>query len=131
MPNYLISDFISRLNVARKNRLKTIIITPSRIILEILKIFENLGIIRGYYFLDDYKIEIILKYNRSKCAFMNLKVLSKPGKRIYVNLLNLHKLKEKYPNDILLLSTSKGLMLDIDCIKTQISGLVLIRINII
>ena len=130
MTNYILSDFISRLNVARKNKLKTIIIKPSKIILELLKIFESLGIIRGYFITNNYKIEVFLKYNRSKCVFTNLKVLSKPSKRIYVDLENLHKLKEKYPSDILLLSTSNGLMLDIECLKKKRGGLVLLRISV-
>ena len=130
MPNYIISDFISRLNVAKKNRLKTLIIAPpSKIVLEFLKIFENLGIIRGYQILDNYKIEIFLRYNRGRCAFIHLTVLSKPSKRVYVTLIKLHKLKEKYPNDILLLSTSKGLMLDVECLEQKKGGLVLLRIT--
>lgn len=130
MPNYIISDFISRLNIAKKNKLKTIILTPSKVVLELLQIFENLGIIRGYIVNEDYKVEVMLRYSRSRCAFQHLTVISTPGRRIYVDLLNLHKYKEKYCSDVLLLSTSKGLMLDIDCQKYKLGGLLLLRISV-
>jgi ribosomal protein S8 len=130
MPNYIISDFISRLNIAKKNKLKTIILAPSKVVLELLKIFEDLGIIRGYLVTENYKVEVMLRYNRSRCAFQHLTVMSTPGKRIYVDLLNLHKYKEKYCSDVLLLSTSKGLMLDVDCQKYKQGGLLLLRISV-
>ena len=130
MQNYIISDFISRLNIARRNKLKTLIINPTKIVLELLNIFEKLGIIRGYIMLDNYKIEVMLRYHRSQCAFKHLTVMSKPSKRIYVNLLKLHKYKEKYAGDVLLLSTSKGLMLDADCLKINQGGLLLLRISV-
>ena len=130
MPNYIISDFISRLNIAKKNKLKKIILTPSKVVLELLKIFENLGIIRGYIVNEDYKVEVMLRYSRSRCAFQHLTVISTPGRRIYVDLLNLHKYKEKYCSDVLLLSTSKGLMLDVDCHKYRQGGLLLLRISV-
>jgi ribosomal protein S8 len=128
MYNYTLSDFISRLNIAKRKHLKTIIIKPSNLVFSLLKIFEELGIIRGYSLLDNYKIEVYLKYHSSRCAFQNLIVVSKPSKRIYVNMLKLYKMKEFYASNILILSTDKGLMLDVNCLKYKKGGLVLLRI---
>lgn len=128
MYNYTLSDFIARLNVAKRKHLKTIIIKPSNLVFTLLKIFEEVGIIRGYEILDDYKIEVYLKYNNSRCAFHNLVVVSKPSRRIYVDLLKLHKMKEKYAGNLLILSTDLGFMLDVDCLKNGKGGLVLLRI---
>jgi len=129
MPNYTISDFISKLNVARKNRSKTIMTKPSRMVFELLGVLESLGAIRGYHVVDDNSIEIVLKYDRTKMAFTNIKVVSTPGRRIYVPVLELYKLKDRYPSEIFVLSTSEGLKLDIDCLKEQIGGLVLLKIS--
>jgi len=128
MYNYTLSDFISRLNVAKRKHLKTIIINPSNLVLSLLKIFEEVGIIRGYTLLDNYKIEVYLKYYNSRCAFSNLIVISKPSKRIYVDMLRLHKMKEFYASNMLVLSTDKGFELDVDCLKNRRGGLVLLRI---
>lgn len=130
MFNYTLADFIARLNVAKRKHLKTIRIKPSNIVLSLLRIFEELGIIRGYYVLDTNEIEVLMKYSSSRCAFSNLVVISKPSKRIYVNMLNLHKLKELHAGNILILSTSKGYMLDVNCLKERQGGVVLLKITL-
>jgi small subunit ribosomal protein S8 len=129
MPNYTISDFISKLNVARKNRSKTIMTKPYRIVFELLAILESLGAIRGYHVVDDNSIEVVLKYDRTKMAFTDIKVVSTPGRRIYVSILELYKLKDRYPSEIFVLSTSEGLKLDIDCLRERLGGLVLLKIS--
>lgn len=129
MNNYLLADFVARLNVAKRKHFKTIRIKPSNIIFSLLRIFEELGIIRGYFILETYEIEILLKYTSSRCAFSEIEVISKPSKRIYVDLLNLNKLKEKNAGSILILSTSKGYMLDIECLKEHLGGVVFLKIN--
>lgn len=128
MYNYTLSDFIGRLNVARRKHLKSIIIKPSKIVLSLLKIFEEMGIIRGYHILETDEIEVLLKYVESKCVFRNLIVVSKPSRRVYVDILNLYKTKELYAGSFLILSTSKGFMLDIDCFKERQGGEVLLRV---
>jgi|SRR6185312_1779718 len=129
MYNYNLSDFIARLNVAKRKHLKTIRIKPSNVVFLLLKIFEEIGIIRGYIILDTNEIEVLMKYSRSRCAFSSLVVISKPSKRIYVNMLKLFKLKELHAGSILVLSTSKGFMLDVDCLKERQGGVVLLKIN--
>lgn len=129
MNNYLLSDFVARLNVAKRKHFKTIRIKPSNITFSLLRIFEELGIIRGYFILETYEIEILLKYTSSRCAFSKIEVISKPSKRIYVDLLNLNKLKERNAGSILILSTSKGYMLDIECLKERLGGVVFLKIN--
>jgi ribosomal protein S8 len=128
--NYTLADFIARLNVAKRKHLKTIIIRPSNLAFSLLKIFEDLGIIRSYSILENSNIEILLKYNNSRSAFTDIKVVSKPSKRIYVNMLKLHKIKEIYAGNILILSTSNGFMLDIECLKQNKGGIILLRIVI-
>jgi ribosomal protein S8 len=129
MYNYTLSDFIARINVARRKHLKSIRIKPSKIVLSLLKIFEEIGIIRGYYILEDInEIEVLMKYANSRCVFNNLIVVSKPSRRIYANMLNLRKLKEKYAGEVLILSTSKGFLIDVDCFKERQGGVVLLRV---
>lgn len=128
MTNYILADFIARLNVAKRKHLKTIIIKPSIIVFSLLKIFEDIGIIRGYFIMEDYNIEVLLKYGNSRCAFSDLQIVSKPSKRVYVDMLKLHKFKEIYSSNILILSTSDGIMLDVDCLKYKKGGVLLLRI---
>ena len=112
----------------QSKHLKTIIIKPSNVVFSLLKIFEDIGIIRGYFILEDYNIEVLLKYGNSRCEFTDLKVVSKPSKRIYVDMLRLNKFKEIYASNILIISTNEGIMLDIDCLKRNIGGVLLLRV---
>lgn len=128
MFNHTLSDFIARLNVARQKHLKTIRIRPTNVAFPLLKIFEEIGIIRGYSILDTNEIEVLMKYQSSKCAFQRLIVISKPSRRIHVDMLKLYKLKELNSDSLLILSTSKGYKLDVDCLKENRGGVVLVRI---
>lgn len=130
MNNFMIADFISRLNIAKGGHMKSIVIKISKITLDLLKIFDNLGIIRGYNILNELEIEVFLKYNQSQAVIKKLELVSKPSKRIYVDIIKLNKLKEDYQGNILILSTNKGLLLDIDCIRNNIGGEVILRIVI-
>jgi small subunit ribosomal protein S8 len=129
MTNYTISDLIAKLNIARKNRSKTVMTEPSAMVFELLGILESLGSIRGYHVFGDNVVEIVLKYDRTKMAFTDLKVISTPGRRVYISVLELYKLKDRYPNEIFVLSTSAGLKLDVDCLREQIGGLIILRIS--
>jgi len=130
MSNHTISDFVAKLNVARRTRLKTIMVFPFSVVLQLLQIFETLGIIRGYHIIEQGYAEVMLKYNRSKPAFTNIIVVSTPGRRSYVTILELYKLKDRYPSEIFVVSTTKGLKLDIDCLKEQLGGEVILRISV-
>jgi ribosomal protein S8 len=72
----------------------------------------------------------MLKYQRSKCAITDIKVFSTPGRRLYATILDLYKLKDRYPNEIFVLSTCDGVKLDIDCIKQGLGGLVILKITV-
>ena len=130
MVNFVIGDFVARLNIAKDHHQKSIIISYSKIILILLKMFEELGIIRGFYILDQTKIEVYLKYNKSKCVFSNIKIVSKPSRRIYVDIIKLIKYKNKYQGEILIMSTNEGVLFDLECIKRNIGGEIILRIVI-
>ena len=130
MVNFIIADFVARLNIAKSQHMKSIIISYSKIILTLLKMFEDLGIIRGYFVLDQYKIEVYLKYNQSKSVFSNIKIVSKPSRRVYVDMIKLKKFKNKYEGEILIMSTNEGYLFDLECIRRNIGGEIVLRIII-
>jgi ribosomal protein S8 len=73
-------------------------ITPNPLILQFLNMFKNIGVIMSFYFINENKIEILFKYrhNRSNLgAFIHMKLISKPSKRVYVDVIKLMKLKQR------------------------------------
>jgi ribosomal protein S8 len=109
MTTFLQANFISRLNLAQKNHQKTVRYKNNcKIILYFLEKMCDLGIIRYYRYLENNEIEICLKYFKGKCVFKKIEIVSTPGLRIHVNLIELIKFKDKYQGHILLVSTSQG-----------------------
>lgn len=127
--NYLIADFISRINIANLSRHSLVIVPLTRMNLNLLNMFDKIGIIRGYMVNENYNIVVYLKYSKSVKIIKKLQLVSKPGKKKYVSIIKLKKIKDKYAaNNILILSTSKGFLFDIDCLRENIGGEVILRI---
>jgi ribosomal protein S8 len=73
-------------------------IEPNPLILQFLNMFKKMGIILSFHFINNNQIEIFFKYrtNRSNLgAFIHMKLISKPSKRIYVDVIKLMKLKQR------------------------------------
>ena len=64
----------------------------SKQIINILNIFVKEGFIRSYK-IDSNQLDIYLKYRKNKAVIIELKRLSKPGKRLYINNKDLYKKK--------------------------------------
>jgi ribosomal protein S8 len=127
-----IGKLLYGINSARQAHFKTVRIQPNSVNTSILKLFEEVGIIRGFSFHE--KLESIIVYLKYKQfdsnIFLNIKQISKSSKRIYVTLVQLVKMKERHGASIFILSNSKGIFLDTECIKFKTGGEVLIQINI-
>ncbi len=116
-----IADLLTRIRNAQKAH-KTSVAAPHS------KIKENmLEIMKKWSFIEDYKvvqektghktIEIKLKTDREK---LTLKRISKAGQRIYIKKEDLKVVKSGL--GISIISTSKGLMTNLDANKNNIGG---------
>ena len=72
------------------------------------------------------KLEIKLKYNQGIAAIQDLKRISRPGQRIYVNAQKLKLVKQGY--GLAIISTSHGLMTDREAKKKKLGGEVLCEV---
>lgn len=123
-----IADMLTRIRNANMAGHERVEISASNLKLEIARILYEEGFIRNYRLIEDGKqgiIRIYLKYgiNNKEKAITNLKRISKPGRRVYVN-------SEKLPRvfgdmGIAILTTSKGVKTSIECRRSKIGGEVL------
>ena len=121
-----IADMITRIRNANRARGSKVEIPSSKIKLEIARILKEEGFIRNYQYKEDNKqgvITILLKYSDRQRIITNLKRISKPGLRVYVN-------KDDIPEvlgglGISILSTSKGIMSGREAKKRHFGGEVL------
>ena len=128
--NFVLGDFLARLNNAKKQHLISIYVQNTRLVKDILLVLVNLGVIRDITLIDDKYIEVFLKYYKRRCVYKSFKLVSLPSKRVYLDLIKLIKLKNTKSGYIYILSTTKGIKTDFECIYAKISGEILFRIEI-
>lgn len=122
-----VADLLTRIRNANKAYHDSLEISGSKLKLDIVKILQREGFIKGFDIIKDPKqdrIKIHLKYGpRRERVLSNLKRVSKPGLRIYVKRDNLpHVLRGL---GIAILTTSQGVMTDKEARRKGIGGEVL------
>lgn len=76
---------------------------------------------------DSNLLKIFLKYKNENSIINSLKSISKPSRPIFYSLSQLYKLDSK--KNLIILSTSKGLMTIDECKQAQIGGKLLLLIK--
>jgi len=132
-----IADMLTRIRNAFTINKSNIVLPMSKIKYEIAKILKKEGWIvdveviknksdKNKSFIFD-ELRIILKYKKSgRSAITNIKRISKPGLRIYVNKYNLPKVLNNL--GIAIISTPNGLMTNKEARKKGVGGEVICEI---
>jgi len=84
-----------------------------------LKILWDEEFILGYS-KEGNKLKIFLKYHKGRPAINSLKLLSRPGRRVYYTAKQLWKFNSS--KGVIILSTNQGLKSLVDCKKLRIGG---------
>ena len=131
--NHILSDVIARLSNAYNLHLSSIKVLKNNMTLNFLFLLYKQGLIRSFFILRNQKeILVYLKYKNKKPVIFEIKIVSKPSKRIYWSFSTLFLYYRKYSfSNIYILSTPKGLITSNDVImKDFISGEVLCKIKV-
>ena len=122
-----VADLLTRIRNANSAFHDSLEISGSKIKLEIVKILQREGFIKGFEIVKDPKqdtIKVFLKYGpKREKVITNLKRVSKPGLRVYTG-------HEKLPRvlrglGIAIVTTSQGVMTDREARQKGIGGEVL------
>jgi small subunit ribosomal protein S8 len=120
---YPIADMLNRIRNAQAVQKETVEVPFSNINLEIAKILEKNDFV-GKAEKKGKKmkkiIEIDLKYDGKTPAVSGLKIISRPGQRIYVQSKHIKIVRGGY--GISIVSTSKGLMTNKEARKQKVGG---------
>ena len=104
---HILSQTLGLIKKAYKERRRVVTVPRTRIILNILQLFYDESVIRGFFVSDDLKkIIVYLKYYEEKPLIYDFKICSTPRKEIFVS----HKVLSKYivSNGLYVLSTNKN-----------------------
>lgn len=120
-----IADMLTRIRNAIMARHEFVDIPYSNMKFSVSKILKEEGYIRNYkVFVDEARkkfLKVYISYDENNNSVITgLKKISKPGRRIYVKTGDIARLKNRL--GLVILSTSQGLMTDINARKNKIGG---------
>ncbi len=123
-----IADFLTRIRNAIQANHRIVDIPASRLKKSMTKILYDQKFIQNYIVIDDGlqgSIRIFLKYvpQSGESVIHELKRVSKPGRRLYVGVDELPRVKNNM--GIAILSTSKGIITEREARRQRVGGEVL------
>ena len=124
-----IGDMFTRIRNGQMRNLDTIVIPHSKFRINILEILKIEGYINNYYVdKKDNKqsLKIDLKYYEGLPVIKEIKRISKPGRRVYSRALSIPKIQNGL--GLAILSTSKGVMSDVEARKNNLGGEIICRV---
>jgi len=121
-------DLLIRLKNSTMAKKDEIIVSFSKMNINILKKLKELKYIEDYLVekKNIKKINIKLRYENNEPAITDIKIYSKPGKRIYFTKNDLNSIKRVIST--FLISTSKGIMTNKEAKNKNIGGELLFEI---
>lgn len=123
-----IADFLTRIRNALQAKHKIVDIPASNLKKQIAHILYEQKFIKNYIIIDDGKqgiIRIFLRYipQTGEPVIHELQRVSKPGRRQYVDVQNLPRVKNNM--GIAILSTSRGILTEREARRQKVGGEVL------
>ena len=125
-----ISDYLTRIRNGIQARHKFVDIPASRVKAELSKILADAGYISDTKFVDEGvqgRLRVYLKYGHDAAsAIKGIKRISKPSLRVYASSNQIPRVLGGYGMSIL--STSQGILPDVECRKRHIGGEVMCEV---
>ncbi len=125
-----ISDMIALIRNAQMRLSKNVIIPNSKFRIRILEVLKQEGYISDYKLLPDSDnkdtLSVDLKYSNGSPVIREIKIISKPGRRIYTKANSIPKIQNGL--GLAILSTSKGIMTDSDARNQNIGGEIICKV---
>lgn len=130
MMNDIIADGLTRIRNASMRGLEVTTLNHSKLMEDILKVFEEKGYIESYKVIEDGNkkfINVTLKYDENGNSVINeVKKVSKPGRRVYKGYEDIKRFKNGYGT--LVISTNKGVLPNDKAYKLKVGGEVICSI---
>jgi small subunit ribosomal protein S8 len=125
-----IADYLTRIRNGLQARHKFVDVPASRVKAELSKILLDSGYIKGVKYIDDSKqgvLRVYLKYNKDmESAISGMKRISKPSLRVYTPAAGIPRVLGGF--GMAIISTSQGVLPDVECRKRRIGGEVLCEV---
>ena len=125
-----LADMLTQIRNAQSRSKATVRCPASRLRRDVLGVLKKEGYVQGFKLIKENPIkpqlEIALKYFEGGGVISELQKVSKPGRRIYTKAKAMPQVYSRL--GIFVLSTSKGVMSDLEARKLNIGGEILCRV---
>lgn len=122
--SYPVGDFLIRIKNAGIAGKKTVVAKKTNLIVDVAKTLKKLGFLESIE-TDKENITVKLQYHNKQPLLTNIKLVSKPGLRIYKSADELEKIKKP---TFLVITTSKGVFSKDEALKKRVGGEVIAEI---
>lgn len=128
--NSLMADTIARINNAQRASHEFVIVKASKMIKAFLKVLKEEGYVEDFEEFNEKAgvnhIKVDLKYHRGVRVIKHLKIISRPGCRVYKSVSQLPKAFNGLGT--IVVSTPQGLMADHLAIEKHVGGEVICEV---
>ena len=125
-----VGDMFTRIRNGQMRNLDTVNIPASKFRSKILDILKSEGYINNYYLENKENnkkiIKVNLKYYEGSPVIKEIKRISKPGRRVYSRATSIPKIQNGL--GLAIISTSQGVMSDIDARKNNVGGEIICKV---
>jgi small subunit ribosomal protein S8 len=124
-----LGDLLTRIRNAQHRRLPKVTSPASNLRTNVLEVLRKEGYIRGFSQTDVEgfaELEIELKYHEGEPVIREIRRVSKPGRRVYSKIKDLHRPYNGL--GIAVLSTPRGVMSDNEARAANVGGEVLCQV---
>ena len=122
--NYPLGDFLIRLKNAGLARHKVVLSRRTKIIEAMAEALKREGFLESIRKEND-RLEVSLSFRKKEPVILGMKLVSKPGLRVYLGVEDLEKRRKP---SILLLTTPKGVVSAKDAILARVGGEVIVEV---
>ena len=122
--NYPTGDFLIRIKNASIAGKKTVIAKKTNLIVDVAKTLKKLGFLESIK-TDKENITVKIQYQNKQPLLTDIKLVSKPGLRIYKSADELEKIKKP---TFLIITTSKGVFSKDEALKKRVGGEVIAEV---
>ncbi|KKU12312.1 MAG: 30S ribosomal protein S8 [Candidatus Woesebacteria bacterium GW2011_GWA1_45_8] len=124
MTNYPIGDFLIRVKNAAMGRDKKVVFPKTKMVLSVAQALKKEG------YLDEVKadktqITTTLAYQKKEPVLLGIKLVSKPGLRVYMGASDLSKIRKPATT---LVSTPKGILSARQAAKQRLGGELIVEV---
>src|SRR3972149_7822886 len=122
--NYPAGDFLIRVKNAALARRKEVVVQRTKLVEAIAKALSKQGYLDEVKKQED-KIIVSLKYRRKEPVLLGMKLISRPGLRVYTGVDDLEKRRKP---STLLISSPKGIISGKEAIKARLGGEAIVEV---